>query len=67
MLSAECYSGLLKVDDDAVDLSILRKVLLCAVLIVVFNQRTCFCLGSRYVCVCVCVSAPRAIKAIYVK
>ena len=48
MLSAECYSELLKVDDDTVNLSILRKVLLCAVLIVVFNQRVCFCPGSRY-------------------
>ena len=39
-------------------------MLLCAVLIVVFNHRACFCPGSRYVCARLCVSAPRAIKAI---
>ena len=36
---------------------------MCAVLIVVFNHRACFCPGSRYVCARLCVSAPRAIKA----
>ena len=65
MLSAECYSGLLKVDDDTVDLSILRKVLLCAVLIVAFNQHACFVLEAG-MCVHVCVR-PQVIKAIYMK
>ena len=66
-MSAECCSELLKEDNDTVDLSILRLVLLCAVLIVVFNHRTCFCPGIRFVCARLCVSAPRAIKAIDVK
>ena len=61
------FIELLKVDDDAVDLSILRKVLLYAVLIVVYElikPGACFCLESRYVCVC--AYPPRAIvKAIY--
>ena len=51
-------------EDDTVDL---RKVLLYAVLTVVFNQRACFCPGNWYVCMRVCMSTPRAIKAIYVK
>ena len=50
-------------EDDTADL---RKVLLCAVLTVVFNQRVCFCPGNWYVCARVCVR-PQAIKAIYVK
>ena len=53
MLLAECYSGLLKVEDDTVDL---RKVLLCAVLTVVFNQRVL--LSWKLVCVRVCVCPP---------
>ena len=38
----------------------LRKVLLCAVLTVVFNQRECFYPGNWYVCarVCMCVFGP---------
>ena len=45
------------VDNNTVDLSIQRKVLLCAVLIVVFLLKkpgTCFCLGV-VMCACVCV------------
>ena len=48
-------------DDDTVDLSILRKVLLCAVLIVVSSTRA---LSWKPVCVrvCVCASIPGLLK-----
>ena len=65
MLS-ECCS--LKVDNNTVDLSIQRKVLLCAVLIVVFNilnQARTF-VQEVGMCVRVC-PPPRLLKAIYMK
>ena len=40
-------------------------MLLCAVLIVVFNHRACFCPGSRYVYARLCVSALTAFQFLY--